>query len=101
MYIDYLICYGRGIASIAKQLGTSEKEAQNIYDSVLDIFKGLKKFDEDSKRFIQWIRDVNKLHDLTYHWKPFKPGSVVKGYAADKIYEYLKSINIKNALIDA
>lgn len=27
-------------------------------------------------------------------------GSVVKGYAADKIYEYLKSINIKNALID-
>ena len=50
MYIDYLICYGRGIPSIAKQLGTTEQEAQNIYDSVLDIFKGLKKFDEDSKR---------------------------------------------------
>ena len=44
------ICYGRGIPSIAKQLGTTEQEAQNIYDSVLDIFKGLKKFDEDSKR---------------------------------------------------
>lgn len=50
MYIDYLICYGRGIPSIAKQLGTTEQEAQNIYDSVLEIFKGLKKFDEDSKR---------------------------------------------------
>lgn len=50
MYIDYLICYGRGIPSIAKQLGTTEQEAQNIYNSVLDIFKGLKKFDEDSKR---------------------------------------------------
>jgi DNA polymerase I-like protein with 3'-5' exonuclease and polymerase domains len=50
MYIDYLICYGRGIASIAKQLGTTEQEAQNIYDSVLEIFSGLKKFDEDSKR---------------------------------------------------
>lgn len=49
------------------------------------------KFDEDSKRFIQWIRDVNKLHDLTYHWKPFKPGSVVKGYVnANGRFEIIK-----------
>ena len=48
--VEFLICYGRGIKSIAKQLGTTEQEAQNIYDSVLNIFKGLKTFDEDSKR---------------------------------------------------
>lgn len=40
------ICYGRGINSIAQQLGTSVEEAQKIYDSVIATFVGL----EDLKR---------------------------------------------------
>lgn len=38
------------------------------------------KFDKKSTRVIQWIRNPNNLCPLTYHWKPFKPGSIVKGY---------------------
>ena len=43
------ICYGRGIPSIAEQLGTTVQEAQRIYDTVLQKFEGLKKFMEESE----------------------------------------------------
>lgn len=38
------------------------------------------KFEKNSSEIIQWIRSRQPLHVLDYHWKPFKPGSVVKGY---------------------
>lgn len=43
------ILYGRGIPSIAEQLGKTVKEAQAIYDKVLAKFEGLAKFIEESE----------------------------------------------------
>lgn len=43
------ILYGRTIPSIAEQLGCSAKEAQTIYDKVLDSFKGLANFIKQSE----------------------------------------------------
>lgn len=44
------ILYGRGIPSIAEQLGITTEEAQAIYDKVLAKFEGLAAFIEDSER---------------------------------------------------
>lgn len=38
------------------------------------------RFEQHSSNIIQWVRSHQPLHILDYHWKPFKPGSVVKGY---------------------
>lgn len=38
------------------------------------------KFEKGSKRIVQIIRTPNNLCELSYHYKPFKPGSIVKGY---------------------
>lgn len=43
------ILYGRGIPSIAEQLGKSVKEAQEVYDKVLQSFPGLKDFITESE----------------------------------------------------
>jgi len=43
------ILYGRGIPSIAEQLGKTVKEAQEIYDKVLEKFEGLAAFIEESE----------------------------------------------------
>lgn len=43
------ILYGRGIPSIAEQLGKTVQEAQNIYDKVLAKFEGLAAFIEESE----------------------------------------------------
>lgn len=43
------ILYGRGIPSIAEQLGKTIKEAQAVYDKVISKFDGLAKFLEDSE----------------------------------------------------
>lgn len=45
-----MICYGRGINSLAGQLKCSPQEAQKIYDEVLNIFTGLRQLKEDSER---------------------------------------------------
>lgn len=42
------ITYGRGIASIAKQLNTTKEEAQKIYDSVIATFVGLQELKDES-----------------------------------------------------
>lgn len=42
------VLYGRGVDSIAEQLGTSTKEAQQIKDSVFRGFPAIKQFEEDS-----------------------------------------------------
>lgn len=44
------ILYGRGILSIAEQLGKTTKEARAIYDRVLSKFEGLAKFMKDSEQ---------------------------------------------------
>ena len=38
------------------------------------------KFEKGNKRITQIIRTPDNLCELSYHYKPFKPGSVVKGY---------------------
>ena len=43
------VLYGRGIPSIAEQLGKTIKEAQAIYNKVLSKFEGLAKFIQDSE----------------------------------------------------
>jgi len=42
------VLYGRGVPSIAEQLGTSTKKAQQIKDSVFKGFPAIPKFEEDS-----------------------------------------------------
>ena len=42
------VLYGRGVPSIAEQLGTSTKKAQAIKDSVFKGFPAIPKFEEDS-----------------------------------------------------
>ena len=44
-----MICYGRGINSIAQQLGTTADEAQKIYDSVIATFVGLEELKRESE----------------------------------------------------
>lgn len=48
------VLYGRGVDSVAEQLGTTAKEAQSIKDSVFRGFPAIKKFEEDS---IQMSKD--------------------------------------------
>lgn len=43
------ILYGRGIAALAQQLQTTKAGAQKVYDDVLKVFTGLKKFKYDSE----------------------------------------------------
>lgn len=43
------VLYGRGVPSIAEQLGTTTKKAQAIKDSVFKGFPAIPKFEEDSK----------------------------------------------------
>lgn len=38
------------------------------------------RFEEKTSKIIQWIRSYQPFHVLDYIWKPFKPGSVVRGY---------------------
>lgn len=55
------ILYGRQISSIAEQLNTSTKEAQQIYDSVLNSFPELAQFIEESKAMARehgWVSTV-------------------------------------------
>ena len=49
------VLYGRGVDSIAEQLGTTSKEAQQIKDSVFRGFPAIQKFEQDS---IQMSKDV-------------------------------------------
>ena len=55
------ILYGRQIASIAEQLNTTTKEAQRIYDKVLDNFPELAKFIEESQDMARehgWVSTI-------------------------------------------
>ena len=49
------VLYGRGVDSVAEQLETTTREAQQIKDSVFRGFPAIKKFEEDS---IQMAKDV-------------------------------------------
>lgn len=43
------VCYGKGVAAIAEDLGVTKKKAQEIYDKVMVSFPGLKLFMEESE----------------------------------------------------
>lgn len=43
------VCYGKGVAAIAEDLGITRKKAQEIYDKIMVSFPGLKQFMEDSE----------------------------------------------------
>lgn len=47
------VLYGRGVPSIAEQLGTTTKKAQEIKESVFKGFPAIKKFEEDSIKMAQ------------------------------------------------
>lgn len=47
------VLYGRGVPSIAEQLGTTIKKAQEIKDSVFKGFPAIKQFEEESIRMAQ------------------------------------------------
>lgn len=41
------VCYGKGIKAIGEDLGISKQKAQQIYDTIMSEFPGLKKFVDD------------------------------------------------------
>lgn len=45
-----MICYGRGLNSLAAQLKCTKEDAKRINDEVLNIFTGLRQFKEDSEK---------------------------------------------------
>ena len=47
------VLYGRGVPSIAEQLGTTTKKAQEIKDSVFRGFPAIKQFEEDSINMVK------------------------------------------------
>ena len=51
------VLYGRGVPSIAEQLGTTAKKAQMIKDSVMEGFPAIEKFEQDT---------LNMAEDLGY-----------------------------------
>ncbi len=71
--------YGRGVASIAEQLGCSLEEAQEIKDRVFKGYPSIPKFEEDSKRMARELGYVTtlwgrkrRLHDLQLPLYEFK-----------------------------
>ena len=63
------IMYGRGIPSIAEQLGVSTKKAQEIYDKVLSAFPDLARFDKESKQMAKDIGYVTTAYGRRRHLK--------------------------------
>lgn len=61
------VLYGRGIPSIAEQLGKSVKEAQKIYDKVLSNFDGLAKCIEDSENMAREFGYVETIWGRRRH----------------------------------
>lgn len=55
------VLYGRGVPSIAEQLGTTTKKAQAIKDSVFKGFPAIPKFEEDSKNMALSLGYVTTL----------------------------------------
>lgn len=53
--------YGRGVPSIAEQLGVSTKKAQQIKDSVMKGFPAIGKFEEDSLEMAETLGYVTTL----------------------------------------
>lgn len=53
--------YGRGVESIAEQLGCSTQEAQDIKDSVFKGFPAIKKFEDDSLRMARELGYVTTI----------------------------------------
>lgn len=55
------VLYGRGVPSIAEQLGTTTKKAQTIKDSVMKGFPAIEKFEQDSLRMAEELGYVTTL----------------------------------------
>ena len=55
------VLYGRGVPSIAEQLGTSTKKAQAVKDSVMKGFPAIEKFEQDSIRMAKELGYVTTL----------------------------------------
>lgn len=55
------VLYGRGVPSIAEQLGTTTKKAQAIKDSVFKGFPAIEQFEQDSKLMAEELGYVTTL----------------------------------------
>lgn len=76
------ILYGRGIASVAEQLHTTKRKAQEIQDKIFKGFPAIKKFEEDTVKFAEengyvttfWGRKRRlpemQLPEFEFKWKP-------------------------------
>lgn len=76
------VLYGRGVPSIAEQLGTTTKKAQAIKDSVMKGFPAIEEFEQDSLRMAEELGYVTtfwgrkrrlpemQLPEFEFRWKP-------------------------------
>lgn len=79
------VLYGRGVPSIAEQLGTTTKKAQSIKDSVFKGFPAIPKFEQDSLKMARELGFVTtlwgrkrrlpdlQLEEFEFHWKDGYP----------------------------
>ena len=55
------VCYGKGVAAIAEDLGITKKKAQAVYDKIMVSFPGLKQFMVDSETMAREKGFVNTV----------------------------------------
>lgn len=76
------ILYGRGLNSVAEQLNTTTRKAQEIQDKVFKGFPAIKQFEDDTKRMAEELGFVTtfwgrkrrlpdmQLPEFEFKWKP-------------------------------
>lgn len=65
--MEYTVCYGKGIDSIAEDLGISAEEAQEVYDKIMDNFVNLKKLMDDSQDMARRLGYVETIYGRRRH----------------------------------
>ncbi len=108
------ILYGRGLESVAEQLGTTKKKAQQIQDKIFKGFPAIKKFEDDTvqmaidKGFVTtfWGRKRRlpemQLPEFEFKWKPgygdddplsFSEDSISTEVPLDKVRTYTSRLH--------
>ena len=86
------VLYGRGVPSIAEQLGTDVKKAQKIKDSVFKGFPAIEQFEQDSKLMAEELGYVTTL----WGRKRRLPSMLLPDYD----FKWADGVQVDNNLLD-
>ena len=65
--MEYTVCYGKSIDSIAEDLGITKPEAQEVYDKIMNSFVNLKKLMDDSQDMARRLGYVETIYGRRRH----------------------------------